>query len=213
MPKEYSEIFLQDKVIELFKKMGYKYLSREEAFEERGNNKGNVLLKNILANKMNEFNYFVYDDKKYKFSEENIKQAIKDLDVSLINGYLSANEKITEKLLKGEGYKENVGNKRESFNIRYIDFDNIENNAFHITEEFEVKRQNTEEKEKTKRPDLIVFINGIPLGIIELKKASVSIENAIEQMIGNQNEGEIRELFKFSQLPNGRGKESETIHF
>lgn len=200
MPKEYSERFLQDKVIELFKKMGYKYLSREEAFEERGNNKGNVLLKNILENKMNEFNYFVYDDKKYKFSEENIKQAINDLDVSLINGYLPANEKITEKLLKGEGYKENVGNKRESFNIKYIDFDNIENNAFHITEEFEVKRQNTEEKEKTKRPDLIVFINGIPLGIIELKKASVSIENAIEQMIENQKEGEIRELFKFSQL-------------
>jgi hypothetical protein len=34
---------------------------------------------------MNEFNYFVYDDKKYKFSEENIKQAIKDLDVSFGN--------------------------------------------------------------------------------------------------------------------------------
>ena len=76
MPKEYSERFLQDKVIELFKKMGYKYLSREEAFEERGNNKGNVLLKNILENKMNEFNYFVYDDKKYKFSEENISRVI-----------------------------------------------------------------------------------------------------------------------------------------
>ncbi len=200
MPKEYSERFLQDKVIELFKNMGYEYLSPAEALAERENDNGNILLKNILKKQMDKFNYFIYDDKKYSFSEENIKQAINDLDVPLMGGYLTANEKITDKLLNGEGYKEKVGNKRESFNIHYIDFNNIENNAFHITEEFEVKRYNTEEKEKTRRPDLVIFVNGIPLGIIELKKASVSIEEAIEQMIRNQNEGEIRQLFKFSQL-------------
>lgn len=200
MPKEYSERFLQDKVIELFKNMGYKYLSPEEAFAERGNDNRNILLKNILKNQMNKFNHFNYDNKEYSFSDENIKQAIDDLDVPLTGGYLTANEKITDKLLNGEGYKEKVGNKRESFNIRYIDFSNIQNNVFHITEEFEVKRRNTEEKEKTRRPDLVVFVNGIPLGIIELKKASVSIEDAIEQMIRNQEEGDIRQLFKFSQL-------------
>ena len=200
MPKEYSERFLQDKVIELFKNIGYEYLSPEDAFKERGSDNGNIILKNILENQMNKFNYFIYNDKKQKFSEENIKRAIDDLDVPLINGYLTANEKITEKILKGESYKEKLGSKSESFNIHYIDFNNIENNAFHITEEFEVKRQNTEEKEKTRRPDLVVFINGIPLGIIELKKASVSIDNAIEQMRINQNDGEIRQLFKFSQL-------------
>lgn len=200
MPKEYSERFLQDKVIELFKNIGYEYLSPENAFKERGCDNGNVIFKNILENQMNKFNYFIYNDKKQKFSEENIKRAINDLDVPLINGYLTANEKITEKILKGEAYKEKVGSKSESFNIYYIDFNNIENNAFHITEEFEVKRQNTEEKEKTRRPDLVIFINGIPLGIIELKKASVSIDYAIEQMRINQKDGEIRQLFKFSQL-------------
>ena len=200
MPKEYSERFLQDKVIKLFKNIGYEYLSPEDAFKERGCDNGNVILKNILENQMNKFNYFIYNDKKQKFSEENIKRAINDLDVPLINGYLTANEKITEKILKGEAYKEKVGSKSESFNIYYIDFNNIENNAFHITEEFEVKRQNTEEKEKTRRPDLVIFINGIPLGIIELKKASVSIDYAMEQMRINQKDGEIRQLFKFSQL-------------
>lgn len=200
MPKEYSERFLQDKVIELFKKIGYQYLSPEEARKERNDDNGNIILKNILEEQMKKFNYFSYNDKKYQFSEENIKKAVNDLDISLKNGYLDANERITEKLLKGEGYKEKAGNKSESFNIYYIDFNSIENNAFHITEEFEVKRENTEEKEKTRRPDLVVFINGIPLGIIELKKASVSVEEAVEQMIRNQKEGEIRQLFKFSQL-------------
>lgn len=200
MPKEYSERFLQDKVIELFKKIGYQYLSPEEARKERNDDNGNIILKNILEEQMKKFNYFSYNDKKYQFSEENIKKAVNDLDISLKNGYLDANERITEKLLKGEGYKEKAGNKIESFNIYYIDFNSIENNAFHITEEFEVKRENTEEKEKTRRPDLVVFINGIPLGIIELKKAGVSVEEAVEQMIRNQKEGEIRQLFKFSQL-------------
>ena len=51
MPKEYSERFLQDKVIELFKNMGYQYISPEEALTERDNDTNNVLLKNILENK------------------------------------------------------------------------------------------------------------------------------------------------------------------
>lgn len=74
MPKEYSERFLQDKVIELFKNIGYKYLSPEDAFKERVDDNGNVILKNILENQMNKFNYFIYNDKKQKFSEENIKR-------------------------------------------------------------------------------------------------------------------------------------------
>ena len=48
MPKEYSERFLQDKVIELFKNIGYEYLSPEDALKERGNDNGNIILKNIL---------------------------------------------------------------------------------------------------------------------------------------------------------------------
>ena len=200
MPKEYSERFLQDKVIELFKNMGYQYISPEEALTERDNDTNNVLLKNILEEQMKKFNYFVYDGKKINFSDDNIKKAVNDLDMPLIKGYLITNEEITSKIIRGESYKEKIGNKQESFNIRYIDFDNIDNNVFHITEEFMVSRNCTEEREKTRRPDLVVFINGIPIGVIELKKGSVDSINAVEQMVRNQNENEIRQLFKFSQI-------------
>ena len=74
MPKEYSERFLQDKVIELFKNMGYQYISPEEALTERDNDTNNVLLKNILEEQMKKFNYFVYDGKKINFSDDNIKK-------------------------------------------------------------------------------------------------------------------------------------------
>lgn len=200
MNKQYSERVLQDKVIELFKNMGYQYISPEDALKERDNNTSNVLFKNILEEKLKEINHFIYDGKKNKFSIDNIKKAVNDLDVPLTKGYLITNQEITERILKGESYKEKIGNKQGSFNIKYIDFDNAENNVFHITEEFTVNRSSVDEKEKTRRPDLIVFINGIPLAVIELKKGSVNSKNAVEQMIRNQGEKEIRELFKFSQL-------------
>ncbi|WP_300717738.1 HsdR family type I site-specific deoxyribonuclease [uncultured Brachyspira sp.] len=200
MNEQYSERVLQNKVIELFKSMGYQYISYEDALKERNNDTNNVLFKNILEEQLKKINYFMYDGKKNSFSIDNIKKAADDLDIPLIKGYLITNEEITERILKGESYKEKIGNKQESFNIKYIDFDNIENNIFHITEEFIVNRSSLEEKEKTRRPDLVVFINGIPIAVIELKKGSVDSKNAVEQMIRNQEEKEIRQLFKFSQL-------------
>lgn len=200
MAKQYSERFLQDKVIELFKKLGYKYLTKEEALKERDNNLNNVLLKNILEERMTNFNYFLFRDKKYAFSINNIKKAIEDLDFTLIKGSSTANEKITSKLIEGESYVEKIGDKQDSFSINYIDFKNIENNVFHITEEFEVNRNAIDEKIKTRRPDLVVFINGIPIAVIELKNAVVNVEEAITQMIRNQEQNEIPNLFKFTQL-------------
>lgn len=200
MAKQYSERFLQDKVIDLFQKMKYQFLTQEEALKEREYNLNNVLLKNILEEQMKKINSFTYKDKQNSFSIDNIKKAIEDLDVPLINGYLSTNEIITSKLLKGESYKEKIGNEQKSFSIKYIDFDNIENNVFHITEEFAVNRKTADERERTRRPDLVVFINGIPIAVIELKKGSVDSQNAVEQMCRNQKENEIQNLFKFSQL-------------
>ena len=200
MTKQHSERFLQDKVIELFKKLGYKYLTKEEALKERDNNLNNVLLKNILEERMTNFNYFLFRDKKYAFSINNIKKAIEDLDFTLIKGSSTANEKITSKLIEGESYVEKIGDKQDSFSINYIDFKNIENNVFHITEEFEVNRNAIDEKIKTRRPDLVVFINGIPIAVIELKNAVVNVEEAITQIIRNQEQNEIPNLFKFTQL-------------
>lgn len=196
MNEEYRERTLQNKVIELFKNMGYLYLSREEALKERDGNTGKVLLKNILEAQMIKINNA--PEREVKFNIEEIRKAIKNLDVSLDSGYITANKNITEKLLKGESEKAEKINK--GFNIRYIDFRNINNNVFHITEEFAVKRRAIDDKEKTRRPDIVIFINGIPISVIELKSGAVNTDEAVFQMIRNQEKDEIRELFKFTQL-------------
>ncbi|KAA0439453.1 MAG: type I restriction endonuclease subunit R, partial [Candidatus Thioglobus sp.] len=56
------------------------------------------------------------------------------------------------------------------------------------------------EIEKTRRPDLVLFINGIPVGVVELKKSSVEAAQGISQIIRNQEKDEIPQLFKYVQI-------------
>lgn len=196
----YAEKKLQTQTIELFKAMGYQYLTPEEALKARGG-QGKVLLTDILATQLQKMNGFTYKSHDYLFSNKNISQAIQDLNISLNEGLMTANEKITDMLVLGSSYDEELlDGAKKSFNIHFIDFDNPQNNIFHITEEFSVLRNTTTENLKTRRPDLVLFINGIPFGVIELKKSSVSTKEGIKQMVRNQQKKEIPELFKYIQI-------------
>ena len=64
--------------------------------------------------------------------------------------------------------------------IKLVDFDNIENNEFNVVNQFTVTQNN-----QNKRPDIILFVNGIPLVIIELKnptKENATVASAYEQL-------------------------------
>ena len=84
-----------------------------------------------------------------------------------------------------------------SFNLRYIDWDNPQNNVFHVTEEFAVDSQ---DRQHNARPDIVLFINGIPFAVIECKAPHIPVEEAVGQMIRNQQAAYIPQLFKFAQL-------------
>jgi type I restriction enzyme R subunit len=193
----YSESSTSHKpALELLKSLGYIYISPEECLKQRKNSY-RVLLNDILEEKLKEINYYKYKDKKYKFCEGNIQQAIRDLDEPLRDGLVKTNEKIYDYLMLGRTYDEKLedGSKR-SFDLKYIDWDNFENNAFHVTEEFNVEKANGEHA----RPDIVLFVNGIPLAVIECKKPSISVDEAISQNIRNQKKEWIPQLFKFNQI-------------
>lgn len=90
-----------------------------------------------------------------------------------------------------------VDGTKRSFDIKYIDFEHPENNDFYVTEEFSVLRMNGKDYA---RPDIVLFVNGIPLAVIECKDASVPIIQAISQNIRNQKPEYIPQLFKFIQI-------------
>ena len=90
-----------------------------------------------------------------------------------------------------------VDGTKRSFDIKYIDFEHPENNDFYVTDEFSVLRMNGKDYA---RPDIVLFVNGIPLAVIECKDASVPIIQAISQNIRNQKPDYIPQLFKFIQI-------------
>ncbi|TMS83961.1 hypothetical protein CWB69_20955, partial [Pseudoalteromonas sp. S980] len=75
-----------------------------------------------------------------------------------------------------------------------IDWENPENNDFAIAEEVTVKG------ELKKRPDIVIYVNGIALGVIELKRSSVSVSEGIRQNLDNQKKAFIRNFFTTMQL-------------
>ncbi len=188
----------QRPAIEVLQKLGYKYISEEENKKLRNYILTDVIFKDILAKKLNEINSYEYKGEEYKFSASTIGQAIKDLNEDLVTGLISTNEKIYDLLTLGKSYQENMvdGTKR-SFDIKYIDFEHPENNDFYVTEEFSVLRMNGKDYA---RPDIVLFVNGIPLAVIECKDATVPIIQAISQNIRNQKPDYIPQLFKFIQI-------------
>lgn len=210
MTPDTSENKIQQNSINLLQSLGYKFISREENLRLRGGKSSEVLFREILTKKLGEINSYEYKGKRYKFSQSNVLKAVDELaGVSLNEGLMVANERITNLLLLGTSLEENLedGTKR-SFSFKFIDFENLQNNDFYVTEEIEVSRVSQSDAQKHRRPDLVLFINGIPIVVIELKKSSVSFENGIKQLEKEQGKDEIAHLFKYIQLTiaaNGSG--------
>lgn len=210
MTPDTSENKIQQNSINLLQSSGYKFISREENLRLRGGKSSEVLFREILIKKLGEINGYEYKGKRYKFSQSNILKAVDELaGVSLNEGLMVANERITNLLLLGTSLEENLEDgTRRSFSFKFIDFENLQNNDFYATEEFEVSRVSQSDVQKHRRPDIVLFINGIPIVVIELKKSSVSFENGIKQLEKEQGKDEIAHLFKYIQLTiaaNGSG--------
>lgn len=187
----------QRPALALFEAMGYTYIPPADCDKQRGS-RYHVLLRDILRGQLRRLNRYVYAGAENEFSAANIERAMEDLDEPLTDGLVRTSEKIYDALLLGKSYPETVGDgKMLSFNLRYIDWDNPQNNVFHVTEEFAV---DSRDRQHNARPDIVLFINGIPFAVIECKAPHIPVEEAVGQMIRNQQAAYIPHLFKFAQL-------------
>ena len=197
-----SDLYLEKNIsqqpaIDLLTAMGYTYISPADCDKQRGS-RYHVLLRDILRGQLRRLNRYVYAGAENEFSAANIERAMEDLDEPLTDGLVRTSEKIYDALLLGKSYPETVGDgKMLSFNLKYIDWDNPQNNVFHVTEEFAV---DSRDRQHNARPDIVLFINGIPFAVIECKAPHIPVEEAAGQMIRNQQAAYIPHLFKFAQL-------------
>jgi len=197
--------FIEDHIsqipaLKLLMNMGWKYLSPEEALAARGGRSSNVLLEDILKSQVQKINKIDYKQKEFAFSESNINNAILAIrDLPVQDGFIAANKAYYELITLGKSFDQTVLGDKKSFSFRYIDWEKPENNIYHITEEYSVLRS---DRADHYRPDIVLFINGIPMVIIECKSPKIKepVEKAIEQHLRNQQEDGIRSLYLYSNL-------------
>ena len=166
----------QDRAITVLEKLGYQYIPRSRAEALRGR-LANVLFPEILQEFLHRQS-FVYRGKLTPFSGRSIGKAISDIDAPLVSGLMSASKAIYDMLLSGNSYEEELfDGGRQSFDLKFIDWEHPENNIWQVTDEFSVERANG----KYARQDIVLLINGIPLVVIECKESSIDVEAGVAQ--------------------------------
>lgn len=187
--------------LQLLQKLGYTYLSPEEALELRGGKTSNVLLESILRKQLESINSIqVSSVKTAYFSAQNIENGIEAMrNIHSESGFMASNEAVYNLLTLGKALEQSIDGDKKSFTLNYIDWKNPKNNIFHVTEEFAVTRSGMSD---TYRPDIVLFVNGIPLCVIECKRPDIkdSLEQSISQHLRNQQEDGIRQLYVYSAL-------------
>jgi type I restriction enzyme R subunit len=183
--------------------LGYQYLTPEQALAERGGRISNVLLEGILRGQLKKMNRIRYKGGEYLFSEENIQSAIQKIKHVKYDGLQKTNEAIYDLLTLGTALEQSIEGDSKSFTLNYIDWKTPEKNLFHATAEFAVERSRSTEMA---RPDIVLFVNGIPLTVIECKSPKVDVEQAVSQNIRNQGDDYIPRLFAYVQLAMGINK-------
>jgi type I restriction enzyme R subunit len=202
-PKFQEEYSAKLPALTLLSNLGWSFLSPSQALAARDGKQDQVVLRQILRKELSK-RTFPFAGQEYPLSPKSVDNLIAEICSPALNeGLLTANEKMYNHLFYGIPVTEFVNGKKVSPTIPLIDWHNINNNDFSYTEEFTVTRSGGVD---TRRPDIICFVNGIPLVVIEAKrpdsqaKKGPTINEGISQSLRNQRPDEIPHLFAYSQL-------------
>ena len=196
--------------------LGYRYLSPQECLKLRSpksssiqtpvysttNSSNQVMLLPVLRQYLTS-QTFPFEGQQHHLSDSAINKVISELNPAMNLGLTRANETLYDALLYGVNVTEFIDGKRASPTIQLIDWQNIENNAYHVTEKMVV--QNSDVTGNV-IPDIVCFVNGLPLVVIEAKRPDSNNPHqstnaqAISQHIRNQGQKYIPHLFAYSQL-------------
>lgn len=177
---------VQNRLLALFKeKLKYEYLGNYEYRTCNRNIERKLLFDCLMSTK--------------KWSGDEAKRAITKLEKEAYctpQNMQEKNEKVYSLLRYGVNVSPDVGTKKITVNL--INWEHPDKNQFYIAEEVTINSSTPDSF--TKRPDLVIYVNGIALAVIELKRSKVSVHDGIRQTIGNQQENFIRPFFSTVQL-------------
>ena len=183
--------------------LGWNFLTTAQALALRGSTR-EVILRSRLVEVLQTRRY-EYKGQWYPLSSSGIEQVVRELSaVSLAEGLVPANERLYGKLALGITVTEFMPDgKKHQPTIAVIDWADPSANRWDVTEELEVlSAQGTHHR----TPDVVCFVNGLPLVVIEAKRPESThagksmVAEGISQHLRNQRPDEIPQLFGYAQL-------------
>lgn len=182
--------------------LGWTYRPPADCLAARGGTQGVLLLPELVEALRRRT--FEYKGRNYPLSTNAIDQIVRELSSPALNeGLLTANERFYNALTLGVTVTEFVKGKRHSVTVPVIDWQRPTANRFTVTEEVELLASGGTH---VRRPDIVGYVNGLPLLVIEAKRPDsgnpnkAMVDEGISQMIRNQGQDEIPQLFAYAQL-------------
>ena len=185
--------------IQLLVNLGFEPLSQQQVQQLRGNKLNQVILEDILEERLLKINHFTVKGQSYLFNIEDAQALMLALKPSpdRLKSLMRTNQDIYDLLILGTSVRKTINGDTKSYTMRYVDWDHPENNRYHVCAEFSVL---CADGKKTRRCDIVCFINGIPFIVIENKSPLIPLKKADNQLIRYQSEENIPYLFHYVQL-------------
>ncbi|WP_151947250.1 type I restriction endonuclease subunit R [Aliarcobacter butzleri] len=181
----YSEL----PAIELFKKLGFNYFDASIADTRESINE--VILEDRLRQSLLKINPWLRDN-----TLEKVVRKLKNIQASTL---MEANQIVFDFITKKDSITEKPTPEAKPQPVFIIDYENIENNDFLIVNQMKYNGIH-----KNSIPDIVVYINGLPIAIIEAKSPKVSITDAISDLGYYQENSQ--KLFYYNQICVGMNK-------
>jgi len=173
-----EEAQAEDPAAYLLRALGYGFVDPESLDAERATIKEPVLIGRLTAALMR-INPWL--------SPDNVQRAARAVTAVSATSLIEASERVHTAITHGIALEQDLGAGKKGQTVRFIDFDNLTNNEFIFTRQFKVGGA-----KKNIIPDLVVFVNGLPLAVIECKSPTLGskwLEEAVTQVLRYQEIG------------------------
>lgn len=184
--------------IEQLQSLGWEYVKGEDLSPDKSSERTSlkeVVLENRLSANIKRINPWI--------SDQNLHKVVKDLTKTQYTNLIEANQAIWTNINECVSVMQDLGKGNKGQTVHIIDFESPENNEFLCTNQFKVSGIN-----QNIIPDIILFVNGLPLAVIECKSPYITnpMESGIDQLLRYANrrtpendEGSER-LFHYNQM-------------
>ncbi len=193
MPNEYAES--ERPALEALQRLGWEIVDQQQtAWSDPRETETSAVLEPRLRDAVDRLNPWL--------NENNLNKAVREIQQVAGTNTMDENEQIHEKLVRHTTVEQVRGHGKQHQTVQYVDYETPENNDFFALNQFRV-----EGPVETIKPDIVLFVNGIPLGVVECKSPQIPEprSEALDQLTRYQNEREgdaegAEELFRYNQF-------------